>query len=131
MGTDEEYFHSLAKRIGPILAKYSTSGSFPLHDLDSRDGKYEVEIRARYGTTEDYSVYIEETVGKKFKGKSEGVPAVAGQVITLYLPEDFWAKRGKEMVEELRSTFLTAKGASIKVVVVTPEKGFRLETIAK
>lgn len=131
MGCDEDCFRSLAERIVPILAKYSTSSSFPLNDLEVRDGRYEAEIRARYGAEEDYSVYIEETIKKKAKGKDDGRPDIIDQKITVYLPEDFWTNRGKEMAEELRSKFLTAKGSSLKVVVVTPTKGFRLEMMAK
>lgn len=131
MSADEDYFNSLEKRIGPILAKYSTSSSFLPRDLDGQDGRYEVEIRAGYGTGEDYPLYIEETVGKKGRKKDEERPDIIGQAITVYLPEDFWTKRGEEMAEELRSQFLTAKGSSVKIVVVGPESGFRLRTLSK
>lgn len=130
MDDDVDYFRSLAKRIGPILDKYTTSSTFRRHDLEGKDGGYEVEITVRFGTEEDYSVYIEEAVGKRGKKGDDG-PIVTGQKITVYVPEDFWRKRGEEMGEELRSKFLTAKGSSIKVVVITPHSGFRLQTLAK
>jgi hypothetical protein len=131
MGNDEDYYRSLAKRIGPILAKYSTSSSFPLDDLDVKDGKYEVEIKARYGTEEDYSVYIQETVRKGARGKGDDPLNVVDQNVTIYLPEDFWGKEGKEMAEDLRTKFLITKGSTVKIVVVSPVSGFKLETVAK
>jgi len=129
MVNDNDYFRFLAKRIGPVLIKYCTSESFPMDDLEAKKGTYNVEIRARYGTEEEFPIYIEETIQEK-KGSSKGDESmkVIDQKLALYIPESFWVGGpGKEMVEDLKDHFLTVKEGELKVILITETQEFRRE----
>lgn len=125
MFRDDVYFKDLAMRLGPVLEKYSTSEFFPLEEK-TIPGGYHTTVRVKYGTDEEYPIYIDEVVEFKEPDRGSTEVRVLRQKVSVYLPEGQWGGVGRALTEDLSANFIRDKIGALRTVLVLGNGRFKL-----